>query len=397
MVSLLAVPAATQQQQQVLPPIARYTVDAGTMSGMAAMGGGIGGAMSMMNGGGNRAMHEMLLRLGSTRASTGAASADHFMPAGAQLGKSVPLVTPQPGRSEPGGYEAQTPKGRLLIYWGCGATAPKGQPIVIDFAKVAKGQMPPGLYAPPMSLPGEWEVTPANSRTYGDWPNGKDRKTLSAASSLLGAHKVVSSYAPEINFNLAQDFMPPLSARSAEQPGGSVMLTWNRLAAATGYYAWAFSAKGTGRGQPTDMVWWASSATQAFGGPLWQWLSPAAVQKLIAARTVMPPTQTSCQIPAEVKQAGGEMTMGSLYAYGPELHFANPPRPSDPKVAWKPDWTARVRFRSNTMFMIGMPGMGDMGSAERGEQSEDTPQGDGKPKCKGGLVGIAMRARGLCN
>jgi len=398
----LAAPAATQQQQQVLPPIARYTVDAGTTSGMGAMGGGMAGAMAMMSGRGGGAMHELYLKLGSTRAPTGAPSGDHFMPAGAQLGKSVPLVTPVQVRGESMPTDMQTPKGRLLLYWGCGANAPKDQPIVIDFAKVAKGQVPPGLYAAPLNIPGDWEITQGNSKTYGDWPNGKDGKAVQGGSSLLGAHKVTSTYAPEVNFTLAQDFMAALNARSAEQAGGSVMLSWNSVPRATGYYAWVMSAKDTGRGQPTEMVWWTSSATQAFGGPLQSWLSPAAVQKLIGTKTVMPPSQTSCQVPAEVKKAGGEMMMGNLYAYGPEQHFAFPARPTDPKIAWKPDWTTRVRFRSSSMFIVGMDmeSMGGMSASDDSDQpsqsgSGQAPQGSKKPKCKG-LGGIAQRAAGLC-
>lgn len=405
LVAVIATPASTQQQQQVLPPIARYTIDAGTLSGMAAMGqgGGMGAAMNMLRGGGGGVMHEMTLRLGSTRAPTGAPRADHFMPTVARLGKSVELVTTPPSKDgkvidEPD-PQPQTPKGRLLIYWGCGATAPKGQPIVIDFAKIAKGQVPTGLYAPPVNIPGDWTILPSTSKTYGDWPNAKDRKVLSGDSSLIGAHKIVSTYAPEINLNLTDDFMPALNARSAAQADGSQMLNWNGLPNATGYYAWVFSAKGETRDGPTEMVWWASSATQAFGGPMWNWLSPAAVQKLIAAKTVMPPSQTSCQVPAEVKKSGGDVTMGNLYAYGPERHYAFPERPKDPKIAWKPDWTTRVRYRSNTMFMMGMPGM----DAEADEREDGPSQSAGsggdqpaqKPKCKG-LAGMVMRAKGLC-
>lgn len=397
MVAMLAAPAATQQQQQVLPPIARYTMDAGTMSGMAAMGSGMGAAMSMLGGGGGKANHELTLRLGSTLASTGAPTAEHFMPSGAALGKSVMLITPTPSapaRTErPPEEAAQTPKGRLLIYWGCGANAPKNQPIVIDFTRIAKGQVPAGLYAPPINLPGDWSILPSNSKTFGDWPNHKDNKAVKPSSSLIGAHRISSTYAPEISFSMTQDFMPALNARSTEQPSGSFMLNWNMLPTATGYYAWVISAKSEGKGQPAEMVWWASSATQAFGGPMWNWLSPAAVQKLIAAKTVMPPSQTSCQVPAEVKKSGGEMMMGNLYAYGPEQHFAYPPRPTDPKIAWKPDWTTRVRFRSNTMFLMGMPGMGDSGASSRGD--DNAPAQSDKPKCKG-LGGIVMRAKGLC-
>lgn len=396
--ALVAAPAATQQHQQVSPPIARYTVDAGTMSGMAAMasGGGMNAAMAMMRGGGGSAAHELILRIGSTRTPTGAPTAEHFMPAGAQLGPSVALVTPTPRASPEGRAEGQLPTGRLLIYWGCGPHAGAGQPVVVDFAQVARGQVPPGLYQQALNVPGDWDITPGNSTTYGDWPNARDSKAVRPGSSLLGAHRIASSYAPEISFTLGQDFMPALNARSAEQSGGSVMLSWNALPTATGYYAWAFSAKGSARGQPQEMVWWASSATQAFGGPLWTWLSPAAVRQLIQARTVMPPSQTSCEIPAEVKQAAGETIMGNLYAYGPEQDFAYPPRPADVRTPWRPEWTARVRFRSNTMFMVGMdmPGMSGGGEgADAGEQGEQQPPR--KPKCRG-LAGIAQRAAGLC-
>ncbi|MBZ9645945.1 hypothetical protein K9B33_00155 [Sphingobium sp. 3R8] len=145
--TLLAAPGTSQQASG---PIARYTIDAGTMSGMAAMaggGGGMGAAMSMMMGGGrNQPLHELVLRLGSTRApASGAPAAAHFMPAGAGLGASVPLVTPRVVPSDDKPMPGERPKGRLLLYWGCGATPGAGQPVVIDFAKVAKGQMPPGL------------------------------------------------------------------------------------------------------------------------------------------------------------------------------------------------------------------------------------------------------------
>jgi hypothetical protein len=142
-----------------------------------------------------------------------------------------------------------------------------------------------------------------------------------------------------------------------------------------------------------DMVWWASSATQQFGGPLWDWISPSAVQKLIAQKVVMPPSQTSCTVPAEVKKSAGEFMMGSLYAYGPEANFAFPPRPADPKVMWKPDWTARVRYRANTMWMLGGPAMGaGMSGANAAQQQQEEPK---RKKCKGGFGGLLAGAAGL--
>jgi hypothetical protein len=398
LVATLAAPGASQQQAA---PIARYTMDAGTMSGFAAMGQGrgMGGAMSMMFGGGDRVIHELVLRLGSSQSPGGGApQADHFMPAGAKLGKSVPLVTPTPGRSEEKPTPFERPKGRLLIYWGCGPTAPRNQPVVIDFAKVAAGQMPAGLYMAAASIPPDWQVRFSNSKTYGDWPNGKDTKAVSASSSLIGDHRIAGNYAPEIKFSLAQDFMPAINGKATALPGDAVQLNWNSVAGATGYYAWVFAANPGPDGKALDMVWWASSSTQNFGGPLWDWLSPAAVQKLIAQKVVMPPSQTSCIVPAEVKKAASQMMMGSLYGYGPEANFAWPPRPADPKIVWKPEWIARVRYRANTMWMLNGP---DMGGTMRGAQSGDQGAGgeNGNPpprkKCKGGFGGILAGAAGI--
>jgi hypothetical protein len=281
------------------------------------------------------------------------------------------------------------PKGRLLLFWGCGEHAPAGQPVVIDFAKMAKGQVPPNLFAAGAGLPDDWQVLASNSTTYGEWPNGRDSKVIKANASLLGAHKVVSSYAPEIGFTLADDFMPALNARSTGMASGATQLAWNALPKATGFYAWAMGAKDGGGGNP-DMVWWSSSSTQQFGGELAGWLSPAAVAKLVAAKTVMPPTQTSCTIPAEVKAAGGEVMMTQLFGYGPQADFSYPPRPANAKAGWKPEWIARVRFRSNTSLMLGMPGMDSADAAKAG-----APAPAAKPKCKG-LKGVAMRAAGLC-
>lgn len=152
--------------------------------------------------------------------------------------------------------------------------------------------------------------------------------------------------------------------------------------------------KDTGRGRaPVEMVWWASSAQQAFGGPLWDWISPAGVRKLIAAGTVMPSEQRDCTIPAEVIMAGGEGLMVSLQAYGPQADFAYPPRPVDTRKPWNPEWVARVRFRSSTMLIPGMEDM--MGGMDRADRTPDEPARPRKPKCKG-LKGLAERAAGLC-
>jgi hypothetical protein len=374
----------------------RYAMDAATMSGLGAMGsgGGMGAMMSMMRGGPPEAVRTLELHHGAGNTAP-TPQADHFMPQAAGLGASVRLTAPTRGEAS-GEPSFERPSGRLLLYWGCGARAGAGQPVVIDFAKIAAGQMPPGLFMNAVDLPEDWQVSVANSRTYTSWPNGKDTKNVPAKGSLIGAHRIAANYAKEINFTLGEDFMPPLQATTSEVSGGASMLAWNGLDKATGYYAWAIGAKDMGRGgAPVEMVWWASSKDQAFGGPLWNWISPAGVRKLIAVGTVMPPEQRDCTIPAEVMKAAGEGMMVNLQAYGPQADFAYPPRPADTRKPWNPEWIARVRFRSSTMLIPGMEGMGmGMGQADAGDSSNE-PAKPSKPKCKG-LKGIAQRAAGLC-
>src|SRR5690606_31458196 len=111
------------------------------------------------------------LRLGSSRSASGTPAADHFMPAGAGLGASVPLVTPA-GQASPRGeaptqtQPGQLPSGKLYLFWGCGERAGPGQPVVIDFSKLAQGQVPPNLFAASVALPSDWRVGPDNSATF---------------------------------------------------------------------------------------------------------------------------------------------------------------------------------------------------------------------------------------
>ncbi|AMG76362.1 MULTISPECIES: hypothetical protein [Sphingopyxis] len=387
---LAAVPGSAQKTSG---PKERYEMDVATASGFAAMaagGGGMGSALGMMLGGGpdSKVAHTLDLRLGSNQAPTSPpVRADHYFEPQTKLGKSVPLLGPEPGKwapreetsdTMPDGFER--PKGRMLLFWGCGAKAGPGQPVIIDFAKLAAGQMPPNLFT--STVPRIREVTTGNSKSYAGWPNSKSSKQPPKDSSLLGAHRIAGNVGPDISFTLAQDYMPALNASTAQQADGSILIRWNQLAPATGYVAWAFGGMDRG-GAGGDMVWWTSSSAREFGGGLWDWLPPSVVANLVTKKIVMPPTQTSCQIPAEVKKASGEMLMGNLNAFGPEANFAYPPKPAGNAV-WNIDWTAKVRFRSHTMLMIGADfgGMGAAGGAGDASAPAEKPR---KKKCKGPL------------
>lgn len=381
-------------------PVARYDMRAGTVSGMAAMGGGMGAGMSMMMGGGgsNRLQHELYLRLGSSRAAApGAPKADHFMPPNARLGKSVALVTPRLEKSAED-WKGEKPKGRLLLFWGCGEHAPKGQPIVIDFARLAAGQTPPGLWS--TTIIRDWGPTLTNSKTFGRWP-AEDGKYVKADSALPGEHRVAGNYSPDIAFTLTKDFMAALRSRQTDQRSGAQLLSWNAVPEATGYLATLMGGKMGPRGDMGDMVMWTSSATRQFGGGLDDWLTPAQVASLVRDRTVMAPATTSCMIPAEVRAAAPDFKMGTLIAYGPMESFSYPPVPANPKAAWVLEWSARVRHRSTTswMDMPGMEGMGDMGMEDEDDDrasSSSRPEQQ-KPRCKprGGLGGLGGMLGGI--
>lgn len=391
--AIAAVPVLAQRAP-TSGPVARYDMRAGTVSGFGAMGGGASAAMGMMfgGGGGNRVQKELYLRLGSARLpDKGAPKADHFMPAVARLGKSVALTTPRL-EADPE-LMPQKPKGRLLVFWGCGEHAPKGQPVVIDFAKIAAGQAPPGLWS--STVLRDIGPTITNSKTFGRWP-AEDGKFVKPDSSLPGDHRVAANYSPEIAFRLSKDFMAPLRMNHARQPSGSTLLTWGPVVDATGYFASLFGGRMGPNGEMGDMVMWSSSATRQFGGGLSDWLSPGQVAALVRDRTVLAPTTSSCIVPVEVRKAGPDFSTGILTAYGPQEDFAHPPRPADPKAAWNLEWTARIRHRSTTswMDMPGMEGPGMEGMSGMSGMGDDaapapTPQGQ-QQNCKprGGLGGL---------
>jgi len=384
--ALAAVPGSAQK---TTGPKERYEMDVATASGFAAMaaGGkpGLGSAMSMMFGGGpeGKVAHTLELRLGSNQGPTSPpVRGDHIFEPQAKLGKSVPLLGPEPGKGQTqndgndmGGSGFERPKGRMLLYWGCGATPGPGQPVVIDFSKLAAGQMPPDLFT--TTIPRIRQVAASNSASYAAWPNAKSSKQPPKDSSLLGAHRIASNVGSDINFTLAQDYMPALNASATQQADGSVMLRWDAVQAATGYVAWTFGGMDRG-GDGGDIVWWTSSSARQFGGGLWDWLPPATVARLVTQKVVMPPSQTSCQIPAAVKQASGEMLFGNLNAFGPEVDFAYPPKPAG-KAVWNIDWTAKARFRSHSSLLIGADFGGGSGNAA------SAPREKKKKKCKGPL------------
>jgi hypothetical protein len=359
-VAVLPVAAAAQSppQQVVRGPVATYWMSADTASGLAAAGsqGGMGAMMGLLSGRGGDAQRTLDLRLGSAQAATGAPQAQHAIPPGMQMGAALPLLTPEAGRERrepderdlPQGMEQ--PKGRLLIFWGCGEQAGPGQPVVIDFARVASGQSMPNLVSRGVRQPRG--PAPGASRTYGHWPNPTDSRAVPAQASLLGEHAVQGNYSPEIRFRVERhDFMPAVQLTTgARSSAGAQPLAWQSVAGATGYFLAAFGAGAGDAG--TDVVMWTSSAVQETGGSLSDYVPPAEVARLIREKVVLAPERTECTVPAEVIRA---MPMGmlSFVAYGDELNLVHPPRPQDPKVPWDRQWAVKLRLKSTTLTPLG--------------------------------------------
>ena len=348
-------------------PVASYWMDVATQSGMGAgmMGGGRpdpSQIMAMMNGRGG-AVHTLDLRLAS-KEKNAAPQADHLIPPGLQMGPSLSLLTPvreEAPASKPGmPTQWQQPKGRMLIYWGCGEHVSAGQPTVIDFSKMQPGKVPPGMAA--MANMAHVQTGPTSAPGFGRWPNERDRRPVPVSGSLLGAHKVQANYAPAIAFSLGsgQDFMPALALREGGAlPSGASRLEWQQAQSATGYALTMFGSNGSG-----DVIMWSSAKSAQM--PAMDYLAPGEVKRLVAAGAVLPPSTNQCVLPAEVASASPQ-GMVMMIGYGPEADFSDKPR--------LPTWTTKVRFKTTASLMRGMGAMmGDSGEADEQEQAQQPPK-----------------------
>lgn len=362
-------------------PIASYWMDVATQSGMGAgmMGGGRPSPaqmMAMMNGGGGQAIRTLDLRLASKDRPTGAPQADHMIPAGLDMGASLPLLTPErevTPSAEPDTVPTpyQHPRGRMLIYWGCGEHAGAGQPTVIDFAKITPGHMPPGMAA--LANMAHAQSGPMSAPGFGRWPNQRDSRQVPAGASLIGAHHIQANYAPPISFTLGagQDFMPALGLREGGSlPSGASRLDWQPAPTATGYALAMFASSGNG-----DMIMWSSAKTSQM--PTMDYLPPAEVRRLVTAGSVLPPSASECVLPAEVAAAAPQ-GMVMMIGYGPEADFSDNPR--------APKWTTKVRFKTSASLIRGM---GDEGGYAAGDEpQQQAPQEQQPPPKKRRGIGL---------
>lgn len=384
--SLVASAAAAQAgkgpAQVVKPPVAQAWIDVATFSGfgMPGMGAGGGSPMSMMGsmfGGGATAKNVF----GNTQTSSAGrwvdvtvytsrnlslAEALQAVPAGTQLAPTLKLVAPKIDKPAPSTsdeevvpHEVERPKGRMLLYWGCGDAVRPGQPRVLDLATAKLDEYGKFFVSRRATQRG---AHLAAGRPV--WPNEVDFRMVPANASLVGEHAFTGQGVPEgFKFSIpaAQDLMPEIALKQTDM-SGATQLEWAALPTARAYFIAAMGAKGgAGGGSDTEMVFWTSSEVPETGSGLIDYQTNPAVDRWLQEKVLLAPTVTRCVVPKGIfGEAGGAMLR--MIAYGSELNLAHPPRPADPKIAWEPDWAVKVRVKSVANAMLGI----DMSEMQRG-------------------------------
>ncbi len=389
--SALVVPAdlpaaeTAPQRPADKPPVAQAWIDIATFASPGGMGAMMGGMMGG-GGGGNTPLsalfggHSQENQFGHTRwggsgsfldvtlrtsRNPSLSEAVQAVPDASKLAPSLQLkVLPQAKPvKETGGEDvpeepAEQPKGKIKLYWGCGAAIRPGQPKEVDFSNGTIGQLAEIFKGRRATQRGTHS---APGRPV--WPNLVDKRMVPAGASLVGAHAFTGQGVPDsFKFNLPaqQDIMPPIVLKQADN-AGVTQLSWQALPTARAYFIAAMGGKGD-EGGGAEMTLWTSSELPDSGFGLVDYQTNKSVDQWLKEKVLLAPTTTTCEIPKGIfpEGSGGMLRM---IAYGTELNLAYPPRPSDPKVAWEPDWALKVRVKSVAFTMLGMPEMGDTGGA----------------------------------
>jgi hypothetical protein len=141
------------------------------------------------------------------------------------------------------------------------------------------------------------------------------------------------------------------------------------------------------------MTLWTSSELPDSGFGLVDYQTNKSVDQWLKEKVLLPPTTTHCDVPKGIFGDGEEPSgaMLRMIAYGTELNLSHPPRPTDPKIAYEPEWALKVRVKSVAFTMLGMPAMGgggggggaaEDGSAAGGEGSSSDGTSPEQPKKK---------------
>jgi hypothetical protein len=217
--------------------------------------------------------------------------------------------------------DPEKPRGRIMLYWGCGPTIRAGQPRVLDMATAAPADFARFFVGRSATQRG---AHGAAGRPV--WPSPEDARMVPERASLVGEHAFSGKGIPaafRFQIPAAQDLMPPLKLDQAARDGATD-LNWNAIATARAYFVSAM-----GGNDKEDMVIWTSSEQADTGFGLMDYQTNAAVDRWLKEKVLLAPKTTSCTVPKGIYGDNGAMLR--VIAYGDELNLAHPPRPKDAK------------------------------------------------------------------
>lgn len=379
--------AQSAPKQVVKPPISQAWIDVATFSGFS-MGAGMGQGMmnatlgALMGGGKNTKAEFGYTQTGTagrwmdvtlyTSRNPNLQQALQSVPEATGLAPTLKLETPEQPKpapkvddESPTEYASEPPKGKLVMYWGCSETVRPGQPKIVNLETATIAELGKFFESRHATQRG---AHAAAGRPI--WPSKDDKRTFPAGASIVGQHAYTGEGVPEsFKFSIpsAQDIMPELKIRQSSQ-ASFIQLEWNALPTARAYF---LGSMGALPGGENGMVIWTSSELPDSGFGLFDYQTNSAVDKWLKEKVLLPPATTKCAVP---KIAAGQGMLRAI-AYGTDLNMAYPPRPSDPKIAWEPEWNVKLRVKSMTTTMLGMPEGAGMPGAEGtdGEGMTDAP------------------------
>ncbi|KAF0653241.1 hypothetical protein L107_09901 [Cyanobium sp. Copco_Reservoir_LC18] len=356
-------PAAARPGPKPAAPVATYTIEATTTTGMGAMGGA--GMLQMMLGGRpamGASSRQLELRLQSPQTAANP-RAEHRIPAAMAMGTALPLTSgsDSPGERGREWKEEDIPeaKGRLLLFRGCAESAGAGQPEIITLQGLSKEQRR-------QALSGLKRLGTAGgpTGTSGRWPSGDGAPAVPPQASLVGNHVVASNYAPEIRFQVGSghDFLAPVKLTSTPA-GGAQRLSWPTIPTALGYQA---MATGMGRQEGDIVMWTSSELPMADSGVPGDLRAPEAA-RLVQRGVLLAPERTTCAVSAQAMAAMGA-AMVTFTAYGDTLLLSSP--------QGSPAWRLSLERRSTATRLLG-DGMERLDPGSGAGQEAPAPQGGG--------------------
>ncbi len=396
--------AWAQPQQKVSPPEAQAWIDLATYSGfgMPSLGGGGGegvSAMGMLGGLIGNATGLNTNRFGHTKSGLAGRWMDVTVssrrqpqmndallavPSGSGLAPTLKLNSPRAAPAAPVARadderdiepsETEKPRGKVSLYWGCGDEVRPGQPRVVDFANA----LPQDL----MQIFNGRRATQRGTHSAAGhpiWPSEADSRMVPKTATLAGEMAFSGDGLPDnFRFTLppAQDLMLPLDLQQTDA-GGATQLSWATLPTARAYFVAAVGGKkGEGKSDgkadsksdEANVVLWTSSELPDSGFGLVDYQTNAAVDRWLREKVLLAPATTRCTVPKGVFTDGGGLLR--VIAFGNELNLAYPPRPTDVRQAWEPQWAVKVRLKSVASAVLGLDG--GRGKPENKPEKEDS-------------------------